>query len=443
MRRINMKYRFIGKALFISALMLFALSTLAMAASPQDLTVETITFNFDPNYPTTVTDGHDAISIRYNSDTPYFAPEYHKSNWSYPVAYIGGQENVNIIVLFKITPQSTDVSYSIRGVIRDNDIILGNTDIKTVSFQAGRTLSSALFNIGSIPTGELKKSSQEGWKWQYYANGVYNDFDETKHTVYCLPNFPVAPWTVTGISSTNHPWVEALDLACTWVNDAIPELDLTRNEIRVKQITEGVYKWLSSIKRYPSCENDWINIKDVGIHHNKNDLLNRKMTEVDLTVLLTDPTTANSPLPLNYYLVECHDTSNIVSLLSSLVGITGVKIREYAGDLLDINKIYTKGMVPIGYDETILVTNNWSDHQVVVYKDVTIEGDGTNEKIFDPCIKLMINGLLTVPTALDENVYKGYLAVDKKIIYRLFNIIPVYGFTNYNVTWTTEITSFK
>ena len=441
-----MKYRFIGKALFISALMLFVLSTLAMAVGPQNLTVETIAFNFDRNYPTTVTDGHDAISIRYNSDTPYFAPEYHKSNWSYPVAYIGGQENVNIIVLFKITPQSTDVSYSIRGVIRDNDIILGNTDIKEVNFQAGRTLSSALFSIGSIPEKTLNKSYQEGWKWQYYANGVYNDFDETMHTVFCLPNFPIAPWTVTGISSTN-PWVEALDLACTWVKDAETVSNLTRNEIRVKQITEGVYKWLSSIKRYPSNEDDWVNIKGVGMHHNTHDLLNRKMTEVDLTVLLTDPTTANPPLPLNFYLVECHDTSNIVSLLSSLVGITGVKIREYAGDLLDINKIYTKGMVPIGYDETILVTNNWSDHQVVVYKDETIGGERT-EKIFDPTIKLMINDednvpKLTVPTALDENVYKGYLAVDKKIIYRLFNIIPVYGFTNYNVTWTIGISSFK
>lgn len=70
--------------------------------------------------------------------------------------------------------------------------------------------------------------SDVAWRWQYRIGlGPWNELDVTHHRIYTVADVPTPPWVQQPAISANTqlPWVDALDVACSWAGGAFEARD--------------------------------------------------------------------------------------------------------------------------------------------------------------------------------------------------------------------------
>jgi hypothetical protein len=212
----NASYRKIN--LLLAGLILISIPIFAQ--NNREIWVKQISFNWTPDFPrNSDIDIYDAINIRQNPSTeglypvPEYAPETGRTE--VPAAYYGGEKDIKIKVVFG-TSDKNSFYYNIQGRSISSNRVLGDTNIKLVSFSGGISNEIEFTLPGTIPQRFCK--TKESWQWIGRESNNYRNLCITKHVIYCLPNYPQTPWKCTG-NLTNAPWIDLLDMVLEWIND--------------------------------------------------------------------------------------------------------------------------------------------------------------------------------------------------------------------------------
>jgi hypothetical protein len=213
--------------------------------------VSEVHFNHDP-----LTLTGDAMTIRQNrSEGRIAAPEWKRGLPPKPAAYASAPLGSTVTIKAKFGGGPPGETLDIRAVDADRltgpsgclgllvflflaliralgGNVLGNVASRSVAFDAAG--NSALVTM--TLTGHRLKTSGIGdrvtnWNWEYRAADGWTKFDQTRHRIFVVLDTPRAPWSqritpeviafsvggeVAYIDNTQLPWVDALEVACSW-----------------------------------------------------------------------------------------------------------------------------------------------------------------------------------------------------------------------------------
>ena len=191
----------------------------------------------------------DALNIRQNQQpgTLIQAPEWREGFTSNPVAYAANELGGSVTIKAKFSGGPANRRLRIKAIDAYREVetnsfwkwlaglfftesarsnILGNVSEEDVAFDDQGNSQLVEFKL----TGHRLRESIVGihmtaWRWQYLGDADWVDFGTTDHRVYVLLDLPREPWLqqimIGGAENTQLPWIEALDIACTWAMGAI------------------------------------------------------------------------------------------------------------------------------------------------------------------------------------------------------------------------------
>lgn len=165
--------------------------------------------------------GGSALSIRRNYLTSLNVPEWQpacKQPQDAPAAYS--------IIENKDKPITIQVEFSatspISGAVQikaEDGGLLGSIAPFTVTFQ--NNSAAALLNLSQHKIGQNGVQLQDvAWQWLYQdATGRWTQIGTTQHRIYVVLDNPKLPWQQEpAADSTQLPWTDVLDHACTWAS---------------------------------------------------------------------------------------------------------------------------------------------------------------------------------------------------------------------------------
>jgi hypothetical protein len=323
------------------------------------IAVETIQFNHDLSSAT-----HDALNVRRDTSAPVILPEWRRDACAdpedSPAAYSAASIRSNAITI-QVTLSCTDPDVH-NAEIR----VPGHVKERTISFPASSggagtavaptssTTGPEFFELINPPAAHARVGVQDiEWRWEYRVppgQRWHRMATGTRHRLYTVLDVPNAPWAQSP-SSTQTPWVSALDYACHWAKGA-----RTADEV-AHLITENVYALGPAVVQYDSKH---------GATHYSN-------PHFDLTAFLD----RLGGGPGNGQYVNCTDCATIVSTFANLVG----------GDLWQSKMGYGFQLNPL----LVIGSKNWkiSWHSGFHYHEVAWSGACTaTDELWDACLKV-------------------------------------------------------
>jgi hypothetical protein len=320
----------------IKITLLILLFFINSASYSQELLVEPYQIFFDYDQ-SSLQD--DALSVSDAGGTPIAEAEWcHGDEISNP-AYIKGQSNRKIKVLFDtqyygIAHLIITLSYasgSSNGIGTICNLFVPNFDL---GFGTADTLTIQFAE--NLPNYVGKHTFM--WKWEIYAIPVGTtsycaalNTTYTNHSFYTLLAEPKAP--------VAKPWTSVLDLACVWASNKITEAQV------VADITTNAYNYFDQIKNYSGG----------GTH--------------------ASGTTFNLSGFFNDNWGDCQDMSAVVQVFTWMLGGTVTRVRTINDKNPFIEDFYYKSIKPFGKSWTGV--GWWNFHQVGWYNNV-----------YDACIKV-------------------------------------------------------
>ena len=200
---------------------------------------------------------------------------------------------ITIQVTFSCTDRVRQAKIRVPGYVRE----------RTVSFpasigDAAATTQPELFELIGPAAAHAAVGVQDvEWRWQYRVppNGDWRQMAApTRHRLYTVLDNPKLPWS-QGPSSTQAPWVSALDYACYWAEGGQAGDEVAR------LITENVYALGPAVVQY--------DFRNGGATHYSNRYF-------DLTAFLDRLRGGRG----NGQYVNCTDCATIVSTFANLLG---------------------------------------------------------------------------------------------------------------------------
>lgn len=194
------------------------------------------------------------------------------------------------------------------------------------------------------------------WRWRFKdQSNVWNDFDETYHTIYVTMGVPTLPWSqqITGDDSENLrlPWINAMGVACRWARGATTEEEVAA------MITQAV-------NAHPRLVYD----SDPKFLFGDKFLLSCFIDQIEGN---------------RAFRVNCEDCASVVVTLANLLGcdLSEGKIGA-AGDF------YTNRVLTIGQQDSASnwITTKFKYHEVAWLHDI-----GLDKYVYDACLRVDMN----------------------------------------------------
>lgn len=246
--------------------------------------VAEVHFNHDP-----LNMSSDAMTIRQNYAGPRIeAPEWTNDSTGRPIAYASAAIAGDVTIKVRFGGGPPGESVRIRAV--DADVtpdepgclglillfflglikalagnVLGDVAEKTIPFDS---LGNSPLETMTLSGHHLSTSAvgirATGWKWQRRSEKTWTTFDRTEHKVYVVLDTPRPPWSqqllpdvvaAAGVGpelpefyldNTQLPWVDALEVACTWALGATTKAQAAAEIVRaVNSETPQVYNTIT------------------------------------------------------------------------------------------------------------------------------------------------------------------------------------------------------
>lgn len=218
---------------------------------------------------------------------------------------------------------------------------------------AAPTSTPELFELIDPPAAVAEVGVQDvEWRWEYRIppHGDWHQMaTPTRHRLYTVLDPPSAPWSQNP-SSTQVPWVSALDYACYWAEGA-----QTKDEA-ARRITENVYALGPAVVQY--------DFPNGGATHYSNRFF-------DLTAFLDRLRGGRG----NGRYVNCTDCATIVSTFANLVGC----------DLWQSQMGYSFQVNPM----QVIGSPTMSESIDFYYHEVAWNGECTADyNLWDACLKV-------------------------------------------------------
>lgn len=302
---------------------------------------------------------YDAISLSDDEGDPAIIPEYNLGHHNNPIAYIMGQEEVNIKVEFEDANEYSGMAFLLLRLTKSggsgNEIgSINNLCIPNYQFGTTKTITLT----SNIPNQVGKHSFI--WKWEIYAIPVNSpnqcvgagwNTEYTEHIYYTLLSTPLAPMA--------QPWTGVLDLACNWASGDNWDLGI------IKDLTEGLY----------NC----------GVTYNQGVSHTSGYTNLNLGSLLSG---LDNP---SNVAMDCKDFSNFLQVLNRSLGVSCNYLRiawrpDYP-PLLTESEFVHNYLLPAGYDEDEdeeVEPNNWYFHMVCWFNSQVADASTQLDNDFDP-----------------------------------------------------------
>ena len=304
---------------------------------------------------------NDALNIRRNYSTAAPSPSWRKGVSSgykdSPAAYAIKETQGNTICIQAAFKANGISAAAIRAIGGGR---LGRVKEKYVSFNSAGYSGYETFELENVTFrshGVNAYNIRWRWQWRLKPTDTWKDLDVTRHRIFIILQAPTLPWVQT-VGSNCLPWVDALEIACSWARGA------TNRDGAAALIAE----------RYNGC--------GVVAYDTTSGATFYGWTNFNLTEIIER---LNGGIGLGG-LVNCTDSANTVSTFSNLIGCDLWQSRM--GSSFRLNKV-----ISIGY-------NNWAvpfgwgfSYHEVAWKDACTE----NDHVFDGCLKVDGSGDPTLP----------------------------------------------
>lgn len=350
--------------------------------------LEVLWIDFDHDLNSCTSDG---VTIRRNFRTPL--PQFswdadrditlEPSFAAYSIASTQGNTIRIKVTVRATTPQMFGRGVSIRAVESDGNQgnVLGEVDPsdKIVLLKEGKAAVAVFPSLNNVRIGDKGVSKNTVvWQWQYKFEGTdaWIDFDRTEHTVYVTLGEPQKPWTQPPPNNLHYepkndsqlPWIEVLDLACSWANGAKSfgaAATLITEKIYALGKTPVTYHGVKSYIRYNQI-GDYTDTSEVFYCTNFLDLLEGKPTR--------------GPH------LNCNDCASIISTFSNILGcdLDQVMLENPDNEGFRLNS-----SLPMGFNapnDPELITN--FPFHVVAWGGPWQGADAAQGIVFDACVKL-------------------------------------------------------
>lgn len=235
--------------------------------------------------------------------------------------------------------------------------VLGEVQERWVDLAAGDSgfVPFTLINTRLSNAGVSKRTTE--WRWQYRFNtgDPWQELRHTSHRIYVVLRTPTLPWVQTA-GSTQLPWTEVLDYACSW---AVLSGDIDQ---AATKITQRVYALGPGTMSY-DCPGGGATHYAIG--------------SFDCTKFLE----LLRGGPGNGSLVNCTDCATILSTFANILGCDLWQSRMEFGFQLN-------PFIAIGYGAWYPGCSNWGGTSFS-YHEVAWKGACTAaDAVFDACLQL-------------------------------------------------------